>query len=319
MPPLRLPHFLVVGAMKCGTTTLRHQLRLHPRIFMPPREIFLFAIDDIEQHPGALIGEDGRFRVHDFDGDREAYLRWYSDCFAGAAPGQILGEGSTTYMPSVKAPPRIAALLPTAKLVFMLRDPVDRAYSHYWHLVRAGGTSDTFESLLRRSPATVLQRSLYASQIRRYLEYFPREQLKFVLFEELIKHAHDVAAEVARFVGADDDLPAIADDGVRNAARMPRSVALQLLRNRVVGPRGARDRFSELGHPVGVAAPRARRQVIDRIFNRINPLRATRPPAMQAGTRAFLTELLRRENRSLEEVTGLDIERHWYKSPAGRG
>jgi len=143
--------------------------------------------------------------------------------------------------------------------------------------------------------------------------------LKFVLFEELIKHAHDVAAEVARFVGADDDLPAIADDGVRNAARMPRSVVLQLLRNRVVGPRGARDRFSELGHPVGVAAPRARRQVIDRIFNRINPLRATRPPAMQAGTRAFLTELLRRENRSLEEVTGLDIERHWYKSPAGRG
>jgi hypothetical protein len=317
--PVRLPHFIVVGAMKCGTTTLRQLLRRHPRIFMPPREIFFFAIDDLEQHAGALTSEDGRWRVHDFDRDRDEYLRWYARFFDEAAPGQILGEGSTTYMPSVKAPARIAELLPDARLIFMLRDPVERTYSQYWHLVRAGATAESFESLLRRAPATVLQRSCYKAQIERYLSLFPREQLKFVIFEDFIRHGHRTASDVVRFVGADGGLPEDVEEQPRNAARMPKSMTIQLLRNRWLPPRGARDRFAELGRPIGKpAGARGGHSVADWLFRKINPLRPGRPPAMHPDTRAFLTKLLERENRGLSEMIGIDVERYWYHSgPAG--
>lgn len=313
--PVRLPRFLVVGAMKSGTTTLRHLLRAHPQIFMPPREIFFFAIDDVEQHAGAVTGDDGRWRVHDFDANREAYLRWYAAFFEGASADQIIGEGSTTYMPSERAARRIAELIPDARLVFMLRDPVERAYSHYWHLVRSGAAWESFESLLRRAPATLIQRSCYKDQIVRYLSLFPAQHLKFILFEEFIRDSRRIASDVASFVGADIPLPPHADEGPLNAARMPRSVRLQLLRNRIVGPRGARDRFGDLGRPIGTRA--ARRTVMGRgadwIFGRFNPLGPSRPPAMKADTREFLVQLLRRENRGLAEMTGLDVEQYWYR------
>jgi hypothetical protein len=315
--PVRLPHFIIVGAMKCGTTTLRHLLRAHARIFMPPREVFFFAIDDVEQHPGAIAGEDGRWRVHDLDADCDAYLRWYGALFEGASADQIIGEGSTTYLPSERASRRIAELIPHARLVFMLRDPVERTYSHYWHLVRSGAAWESFESLLRRAPATVIQRSCYKHQIERYVNRFPAGQLKFLLFEEFIRDSHRIASEVAAFVGADGPLPSSADGAPRNAARMPRSVTLQLLRNRWVGPRGARDRFTALGHPVGEPATRPARMArgLEWFFDRINPVGLGRPPAMNADTREFLTRLLRRENRGLTEMTGLDVERHWYRQP----
>ena len=319
-PPIRLPHFLVVGAMKCGTTTLRHLLRTHPRIYMPAREIFVFAIDDLEQHPGASSDEDGRWRVHDFDASRDAYLRWYSAFFDEADPAQILGESSTTYLPSEKAAKRIAAVIPGARLIFMLRDPVERAYSQYWHLVRSGGATESFERMLRRSPATLIQRSCYQPQIEKYLDRFPKSQLRFVLFEEFIREPHRIASGLAEFVGATGPLPEQAAETPRNVARMPRSVSLQLLRNRWLGPRGARDRFGDLGRPLGdPGSPSAWRGAADWAFGKINPFRGGRPPAMDPLTRRFLIDVMRRENKDLSHLIGIDVDRHWYRERPARG
>lgn len=317
----RLPQFFVLGAMKCGTTTLRHLLRQHPDVFMPGREIFLFALDDLEQHPGALSDEDGHWRVHDVDRELPAYLEWYGAFFAEAGPAQILGEGSTSYLPSRKAPGRIAALVPHARLVVMLRDPVERAYSHYWHVVRSGAVDEPFETLLRRSPATVLQRSCYKAQIDRYLEHFPATQMKFVLFEQFVADPARTAADVAAFVGATSPFPALPEEPPRNAARMPRSVRLQLARNRWLGPRGARDRFASLGTPIG-ASREARppwHGAAEWVLARLNPMRPGRPPEMRHETRRFLNALLARENRGLADLTGLEIDRYWFKDRPRRG
>src|SRR4029453_15619679 len=111
----------------------------------------------------------------DYEHHCQDYLGWYSSFFQNAADGQVIGEDSTTYMASSKASRRIARLLPNVKLIFMLRDPVTRAYSHYWHLVKTGPVIYDFESTLRHTPYTILQRGYYKEQIERFMEYFPED------------------------------------------------------------------------------------------------------------------------------------------------
>lgn len=130
----RLPDFIIAGAMKAGTTSLHHILKHHKHVFLPEDEIFFFDLDDIQQHPDFFMDARGKWIFHDYERHYQDYLEWYSSFFESADDGQVIGDDSTTYMASRKAPQRIARLLPDVKLIFMLRDPVVRAYSHYWHL-----------------------------------------------------------------------------------------------------------------------------------------------------------------------------------------
>ncbi|HUY14108.1 MAG TPA: sulfotransferase [Terriglobia bacterium] len=179
----RFPDFLVIGSAKSGTTTLYEYLQRHPSVFLPAlKEPEFFSKDSVFEKGEA----------------------WYKALFAEAGGDQICGEASTTYTrwpntPDV--PARIRDLLPNPKFIYLMRNPVERAYSHYCHHMRLEVTM-TFEEALNRNSIYV-DCSLYASQIDQYLRFFPKEAFLFLLLDDLVIDPHGVMTKVERFLKID--------------------------------------------------------------------------------------------------------------------
>lgn len=221
-----LPDFLVIGAQRSGTTSLFEWLAQHPAIHPPTRK-----------------------EVHFFDGGRDPArdvrdrgLSWYAAHFparAAMAPGDLTFEVTPSYLFVPDAAPAIAAALAQVRLIAILRDPTERAVSHYRYSRRRGIERLPMAEAFRteaarlaplqargawRDPAlrhgSYLARGRYADQIERYLAHVPRERL-LVLGAEAVFAAPEAAlARVLRFVGADPGaLPGPLDAAPRNAAR----------------------------------------------------------------------------------------------------
>jgi Sulfotransferase domain len=206
-----LPDFLVIGAQKAWTTALYSYLREHPAIGGPPWKEISF------------------FDRHFWRGDA-----WYRGNFpsrlylrrmrarAGVEP--IVGEASPSYVFHPLAPQRVAALVPDVRLVLLVRNPVDRALSHYHHEVALGREPLSFEEALRQEDArlegelermrdpkyfshawwnfTYRSRGRYADQLERWLEIFPRERLLIVPSEDLLDRPAETYGQVLDFLGA---------------------------------------------------------------------------------------------------------------------
>jgi hypothetical protein len=192
----------VIGAQKAGTTALYAYLRWHPGITGPSWKEVSF------------------FDRHWWRGEA-----WYRGQFPIRAGSRLVGEASPSYLFHPLAPERARALVPDAKLIALVRDPVDRAYSQYQHEVALGREPLSFEDALAaeeertRGEAerlaadprawsrawwdhTYAARGLYAEQLERWLAAFPREQLLVVATEELGERPAETYASVLAFLGA---------------------------------------------------------------------------------------------------------------------
>jgi hypothetical protein len=195
---VRLPDFLIGGAPRSGTTWLYRLLDRHPEVYMArpaaPEPKF-FLVDDL------------------YAKGLEFYSRTW---FADVGHARVAGEKSTDYLESAAAASRIARDLPHAKLVFILREPVDRAYSNYLWTRMNGLEAETFEAALdleeRRErelperlrfarPYSYFSRGLYADLLQPYLETFPREQRLILKFEDLVDAPEQLAGQLHRFLG----------------------------------------------------------------------------------------------------------------------
>ncbi len=313
----RLPDFILAGAMKCGTTTLHRFLDRHPGIFIPRPEIAFYDADDLRQHPDFHIFDGQRWFVPRLDRERDLYLDWYSSFFDGATAGQLLGEDSTTYVSSRNAARRIAEINPGARIVVLFRDPTQRAYSHYWHLLRSGRAIFDFEGSLQAMQETIVQRSLYLEGVRRFLDHLPREQLHFELFEVMVEDIPAAVRRVTRFVGADPELIDFGESGTNyNPALLPLFPRLQRWRNTVLR---LRTRELYLHHLPEVPGPMTGLlgKAVDRAHSIVNPQVERRPPPMKEATAQFLDDHFRRENEGLSELIGIETERYWYGNAAG--
>lgn len=310
-----MPDFFIAGAMKCGTSTLHVMLEKHPRIYIPRGELFFFDVDDMLEHPDFFAFNHGHWTDRDFDARLADYTEWYRRFFDHAAPGQLVGEDSTTYLASARAPVRIAKFNPDAKIIVMLRDPASRAYSNYWHLLRYGRVFHDFEDSLRLQPEALIARSLYRRQLENWLTTFPRDQLHIVLLEELVADPATTTSEVCRFLGLAEPLPRAALSLHWNRGDTPRFPRVQMLRNRLMWRRDTRMFLPRLPDPPDdVQAPlREISRFVDRVHRKLNPLQRTAPP-MRPATRSFLNRYFQRENRGLDEIVGKDLERWWYRN-----
>lgn len=210
---MRIPDFFIIGAAKAGTTSIHALLSMHPDIFMPrQKEPEFFARDE-------LFAQG---------------LDHYARHFEAAQPGQLVGEASTLYSLSPFFPEtaaRIHATVPGAKLIYVLREPVSRAYSYYGQVVKGyqNETKDyrvnrTFEQFLDPDRSRVADRSLvfgpanahlpdvpelvlagsdYPMQIRAYLKHFPRDQMLFLTFDDFVADQAAFAGKVTTFLGLD--------------------------------------------------------------------------------------------------------------------
>ena len=123
---------------------------------------------------------------------------------------------------------------PYAKIIILLRDPVSRCYSHYWHSVRTGRAMFSFEDTIRVMQGNIIERSLYKEQIERFLQFFPAENVLFLLFEEMVQDIKGVTEEVCRFLGVEMEIDMDSINLHRNPAKIPRSLTLQLWSNRLL-------------------------------------------------------------------------------------
>jgi len=289
----RFPNFIIAGAMKCGTTSLHKILSFHPELFIPEREIHFFDIDDINQHPDFFMFSNGNWYYPQLVGNFDKYLRWYATFFSTALQTQVIGEDSTTYLASAKAPERIARLIPNVKIIIMLRDPASRTYSHYWHLLRTGRAIHTFEDSLRIMPGTLIHRSLYKKQIERYLKYFPQKNICFILFEEFIQNIQGIINEVCQYLNITANKININQIKTRyNPTKLPRYPTLQLWRNRLLK---ISTHPTYLDHLIdvpneGESDVNKFVKLMDRLHRKINSQKKGKPPLMNPATRKFLNQ-----------------------------
>jgi hypothetical protein len=197
----RWPDFFIVGAPRAGTTTLYHWLRGHPDIFMPGvKEPHFFT-----QIEPALAARWASVIGRPISDETE-----YLSLFRQAGEGQLIGEATPYYLWHPKAPQRIREKSPQARIIAILREPADRAYSHYLLYLETGWEKRSFEravredyGLPRRDMGTSLlyvDLGLYHDQVSRYLETFGPEQVRVYLYEDLSR-PRELMQDVCAFLG----------------------------------------------------------------------------------------------------------------------
>ena len=263
-----LPDFLVVGGMKAGTTTLKHYLRQHPSIFMYHTEIHFFEKDDVYSEG----------------------LDWYTGHFAEAPADSVVGEKTPGYGYSRDAMRRIAQDVPGVKIVWIFRNPVDRAYSNYWHAVNSGEERAGFEEAVHRELDTQSQpwelrycmRSRYVEHVRTYLELFRHEDMCVLYLEELNADPESELGRLYDFLGVERQLPP--DMEPKHRTRIPKSIGVQRFLRRVVRR---------------VIGRRAYRKI-----KRLNQRALHGYPDLDPELRARLVEYFRPYNEELFELVG---------------
>jgi Sulfotransferase family len=190
-----LPNLLVIGAMKCGTSAVHGLLDRHPDVAMAPGKELNFFIGSDQP-----VGEDpGEWWRH---GQWHRGLRWYADQFDAGAP--VRGETSPAYTdPShPDAAARVRAVLPHVRLVYLVRDPFERAVSQWRHHVRDGTEPRSVADALLDPGSQYVARSRYAERVEPYLARFQREQLLVVVQERLRTDPDDEVCRIVLHAGA---------------------------------------------------------------------------------------------------------------------
>jgi len=244
---MRLPDFLIVGGMKWGTTSLFFDLAANPGIFAPA-----------DKEPQALADD----RVLTAAGRRA-----YSRLFRGARDDQICGEASTGYtkLPdTVGVPARAKSLLGSPRIIYLVREPVSRVVSHHYHAVVGGAVDGDIDRAVLSSPS-LIDYSLYAMQIRPWIELFGEDRVRIVRFESYVEQRRRTVAELSRFLGVEPRTEAIQVDRIHNpggSRRVPRGPAWRFSRHGLYRswirpwlPRSARRRLKRAGMPKAPPRP----------------------------------------------------------------
>ena len=178
----RLPDFIIAGVRKCGTSSVHQWLGEHPQIFVPPMTKELFFFDRL------------------WDRGPE----WYMRHFRNAPPQSICGEATPTYFSHPEAAQRIKQTVPDVKLVFVFRNPVERAISMYHHMASVGETRTTFSETADRTPE-LIDEGFYDRHYARFASLFGEKALYPFILEDVRASGKDALKPLFAFLGVDPD------------------------------------------------------------------------------------------------------------------
>lgn len=302
-----LPTFLLIGAAKSATTSLADYLAQHPECFVPPK--------NKEPNYFALAGEKLPHRGPASDEVLNAL--WYSHCitdfesyrrlFDGEDQTKARGEASVRYLYYPETAHRIHAILPDARLVVVLREPVSRLYSHYSMNVQYQLEPLSLEDALAAEDDRVAagwgwdwhyrRIGRYAEQLKRYLDIFDREQIRVFLFDDFSREPLRVFQEICRHIGVDDHF--VPDMSYRGkSAYRPRHLALDRWLH---WPRAIRPGWERL----------VPRRLPRRVVSWLENWNSLPIPRMDRDLRQSLRSEYESEVRELEELIGQPT--HWYE------
>lgn len=282
---MTLPTFLIIGAMKGGTTSLHGYLRQHREVFMPERKELNFFLDEYAGPPIDPPEERNWSRG----------ITWYEQQFAGAEGELAVGEASPNYSRYPTYPgvaEKIAAVVPKVKLIYLVRNPIDRVFSHYLHDLANGREQRPLHIAVRRDDR-YLAPSRYATQLEHYFRVFSPGQVLLLKADDLLARRAETVRRVLEFIGVNDNVHLRLDfEAHRSSEKLERTRALIFARQsryRRVVPRPIRRRLRQL---------------------LANPL-DTSKIEVDGETREFLVTQFAPGVRRLSELVGEDFGRTW--------
>ena len=210
----KLPNFIIIGAGKCATTSLYDQLDRHPQIYLcSQKETYFFVPEPIRskfQPWGAITNFDD-----------------YANLFKNANEDNVIGEISTTYYRHPEAAKTIYQTLPKVKIIAILRDPANRAFSDYQMHFRKGNEKKDFSALI--SPENrFVKPGFYYSELIPYFEVFPREQIKILLLSDLINNPTTFIENLFQFIEVNPKFTIDTSRKIREGG-LPKNQALNLI------------------------------------------------------------------------------------------
>lgn len=221
MTDLKKPDFLVVGAEKCGTTWLADMLRQHPQVFIPPEKEIHYFNRRFSDFP----------KVRNLNFDKP--LAWYLAFFSGAEGRQRVGEACPAYLWDESAPARIHAFDPSLSILALLRNPIERTFSAYRFWMQRGVVGRiSFRRAVEQYPLLLLERSRYASQLKRYLDLYPRDNVRVWVMDLPGSSMTNILEQVEDFLSVPRFVPANAE-ARSNVTAEPRSWFLNWLTARI--------------------------------------------------------------------------------------
>jgi hypothetical protein len=282
------PSFYIVGAMKCGTSSLYAYLKKHPMAFLSEMKEPHYFLSHLTSPSGnGCITKDDNCI-----GDESKYR----DLFRDADQSKAIGDASTSYLCDESAAGNIHAVRPDARIIIILRDPVERAHSHYQMDVQMGKERRPFLQALKQDYAAqtkgwgvthlYVDAGIYTGQIEHYFATFGREQVLVLLFDELKSNPRSAVLKVTRHIGVDPiSFDPAEHSHAYNAYRRPKFPTLQ----RIV----AKSKASKL-------LPQGLRRSL-----RYSPLLFdTRSPSMDDESRRYLQRIFAPDILRLEELLG---------------
>jgi hypothetical protein len=303
---MSLPNFLIIGAAKAGTNALYHYLRQHPQVYMSPwKEPKFFAFES-EADLGfrAANGRDAPVNASVILDQAE-----YEELFDDASDDELArGEASTHYLYVEKSPARIKALIPDARLIAVLRNPVDRAFSSYQHLVRDDLEPLDFGAALDAEPQRIAEHyaylyrytdlGFYSEQLDRYEKSFPESQLCVLLYDDLRSDPEGTCRRIFSFLGVDEHF--VPDmSGEYNRSGVPKNRVM----HRLLNP------SAPMKRRLWNVTPRfARERLLDAQTKMVN--RNLQRQTMPEPERDRLRDVFREEVGRLETRLGRDLS-HW--------
>lgn len=285
---MKMPNFIIVGTPKAGTTAIYNYLKQHPQIYMPPfKEPHFFSFEG-EQKPHWSIKT----------------LEDYQALFQDATSEQIIGEASTWYLYSQTAAERIRHHIPNVKLIAILRNPIERAYSSWAFRVQCGWESITdFQQALQAESQRIrenyewdfhyLKAGFYSSQLQHYFDVFQREQLKIIIYEDFQADPVRILQEIYKFLEVSETL--IPDISIKhNVTYLPKNNLINLMMNR---KSIIKDIFKSI-------VPRQLTQSITRQLRKENKVQL---PPLSLEVKQNYTALYQKEISELEKLINRDL------------
>lgn len=296
------PNFLIAGAVKSGTTSLYFHLKEHPEVFMPKwphKEPAFFSPPEV-----GGITEESR----------------YLELFDGAAGHKRVGEASVSYLYAENAPARIKSYLGSdTKIIILLRNPVDLAYSLWGHQVREGFEDLPFEEALAQEEYRIshpefarqkytwcndyayTRRGIYMPQLARYEALFPPENIKIFIFEEFFSEGLPHWDSLCDFLGIDRSFRPSNEEKKYNAAGKMRSLLLRRILRERMGWKEPIKRFM----------PQKTRIMLRNWLEYLNRVESKNPP-MNDALRQQLQKVFFSDVRALERKLGHDLSKVWF-------
>lgn len=238
------------------------------------------------------------FFTHNF----EEGLDWYEAYFADAKDVKSVGEASPIYMWDERTPERMARTVPEARLIFILRNPIRRAWSNYWFNVSRGAQNANipFSQAVREEKGhrNYVTKGFYHQQITRFLEHWPQERIHIVLQDDLLKQPGETVKQCYDFLGVDAQFTPDLDQK-HNVTALPRNRLVFAAFNLWVPLRSLLSKITPPGVRRVIGAPRT--WIRNRLFS------SAPPPTMDAKDKAYLADLFKEQNHKLSEMLNRDL------------